>query len=362
MYEPFVIDSILNKLDSSGELQAIIKSRDFSKIKQLLRPFLQERCTDEYIIGKINRIIRNKKTLKKLLRIPRIEQRSKEWYTARNGLITSSDHGQALGVGKFGNVRDFFVKKSGYEVVEFPSFIPSLEWGVRYEPVATAVYEKRLNTKVHEFGLLKHPKIPFYGASPDGITAQGVMLEIKCPFKRKIDGRIVDQYFYQMQGQLEVCDLDECDFLECAFYEYMDDVDFDQDWNASRTFSKSGCEKGIIIRDNKISEYIYSKNSSKKLLKAWLNSQILELNNKYGEDVDFDVFYYRLDGFHIQKVLRDKQFFKEKIIELGEVWNKIVEYRQNKPLYDKEIGKKEVKKRVQKCLFSEIDTINEKDM
>ena len=357
MYEAFVFDSILNSLDSTNELQCIIKSRDFSKVKDLLRPFMQQRCTDEYIIGKINRIIRNKKTLKKLLLIPTIEQRSKEWYTARNGLITSSDHGQALGVGKFGNVRDVFVKKSGYEVVEFPSFIPSLEWGVRYEPVATAVYEARLNTKVHEFGLLKHPKIPFYGASPDGITSQGVMLEIKCPFKRKIDGKVVDQYYYQMQGQLEVCDLDECDFLECAFHEYLDEVDFDQDWNASRTFSKSGCEKGIVIKDNKTSSYIYSDNSPKKILKAWLKTHILDLNKKYGDGVDFDVFYYRLDTFHIQKVLRNKEFFKEKIIELGEVWNKVVEYRQNKELYDKEIGKKEVKKRPQKCLFSDVDSI-----
>tara|TARA_B100000405_G_scaffold302490_1_gene265923 strand:+ start:3989 stop:5065 length:1077 start_codon:yes stop_codon:yes gene_type:complete len=358
MYEPFVIDSILNNLDSTNELQSIIKSKDFSKIKQLLQPFLQDRCSDEYIIEKINKIIRNKKKLKKLLRIPRIEQRSKEWYTARNGLITSSDHGQALGVGKFGNVRDFFVKKSGYEVVEFPSFIPSLEWGVRYEPVATAVYEKRLNTQVHEFGLLKHPTIPFYGASPDGITAQGVMLEIKCPFKRRIDGKIVDQYYYQMQGQMEVCDLDECDFLECAFHEYLDDVDFDQDWNKSRTFSKSGCEKGIIIKDNRASEYIYSDNSSKKVLKAWLKEKILNLNEKYGEEVDFDVFYYRLDSFNVQKVFRDKDFFKEKITELGKVWNKIVDYRENKALYDQEIGKKEVKKRVPKCLFTDVDCID----
>jgi putative phage-type endonuclease len=359
MYEPFVIDSILNSLDSTNELQAIIKSKDFSKIKEMLWPFLQERCSDEYIIDKINRIIRNKKKLRKLLRIPTIEQRSNEWYKARNGLITSSDHGQALGVGKFGNVRDFFVKKSGYEIVEFPSFIPSLEWGVRYEPVATAIYEKRLNTKVHEFGLLKHPTIPFYGASPDGITAQGVMLEIKCPFKRKIDGKVVDQYYYQMQGQLDVCDLDECDFLECAFHEYMDDVDFDEDWNTSKTFSKSGMEKGIVIKDNRATSYIYSENLSKKSLKAWLKTQILDLNKKYGEDVDFDVFYYRLNIFHVQKVLRNKEFFKEKIIELGQVWNKVIDYRENKEKYDTEIGKKEVKKRVQKCLFSDdVDSID----
>ena len=58
----------------------------------------------------------------KLQKLPIIEQRSVEWYNVRNNLVTASDMGQALGVGKFGTVRDFYVKKSGYENDQFCTF------------------------------------------------------------------------------------------------------------------------------------------------------------------------------------------------------------------------------------------------
>ena len=38
------------------------------------------------------------------------------------------------------------------------------------------------------------------------------MLEIKCPTKRPITGFIPEYYHYQVQGQLEVCNLNYCDF------------------------------------------------------------------------------------------------------------------------------------------------------
>lgn len=42
-----------------------------------------------------------------------------------------------------------------------------------------------MNTKIYEFGLMKNPHHDFFGASPDGISELGVMLEIKCPYKRR---------------------------------------------------------------------------------------------------------------------------------------------------------------------------------
>jgi putative phage-type endonuclease len=147
--------------------------------------------------------------------LPVIEQRSDEWYRIRDQMITASDFGQALGVGNFGSVKDFYIKKCGYQEPP-PFYMGCLGHGIRYEPVATRAYELDMATTVHEFGLLQHPELQFLGASPDGITDHGIMIEIKCPFKRKIDGAIVDQYYYQMQGQLDVCNLDVCHFLDFA--------------------------------------------------------------------------------------------------------------------------------------------------
>ena len=50
-------------------------------------------------------------------------------------------------------------------------------------------------------------------------------------FSRKISGKIIDQYYDQIQGQLEVCNLDECDFLECEFEEYKNEEEFINDTN-----------------------------------------------------------------------------------------------------------------------------------
>jgi hypothetical protein len=46
------------------------------------------------------------------------------------------------------------------------------------------------------------------------------MLEIKCPWRRRIvEGDVPTQYYYQIQAQLAVCGLTECDFFECEFAE-----------------------------------------------------------------------------------------------------------------------------------------------
>ena len=336
-YENLTLDRIINKYND-------ISATD---IKNIVDMIFDERFPESYISSELSKINKNKRKLLKLQKLPIIEQRSVEWYNVRNNLVTASDMGQALGVGKFGTVRDFYVKKSGYENVQFCTF-PALEWGVKYEQVATDLYERRQCTKVHEFGLLKHPTVSFFGASPDGITDHGVMLEIKCPYSRKIDGsKIIDQYYYQMQGQLEVCDLDVCDFLECEFKEYIDEYDFNEDWNKEATHSKENTEKGIVIKIIATGKYLYSKvGGTKAELKLWLKE-----NTKSFSGYDIIISHYKLEKMCIQKVHRDKQWFQEKILDLEKVWNNVLRYRNNKEAYDNEIGKKEIKKKKVKYLF-----------
>jgi putative phage-type endonuclease len=156
-----------------------------------------------------------------LLQNPGVTQRTPEWYAARMTMITASDIAQALGCAKFGTQKQFFVKKCGgpEEQKEFDGSLPPLKWGVMFEPVANAVYERLNGVCLHEFGLLRHPEVDYIGASPDGITDDGVMVEIKCPWRRKITGEVPLQYYYQIQGQLEVTGLRDCDYFECEFFE-----------------------------------------------------------------------------------------------------------------------------------------------
>jgi putative phage-type endonuclease len=316
------IDSVCNRYYDQGT----------DVVYKHITSVLDARFSKQYIVKRINEIKEFRKVLEYLLTIPVIEQRSPEWHEVRGNLITASDMGQALGVGKFGTVKGLYKKKSGYEEDKFNWAIPALIWGVKYEPIATKLYEKRQFTHIHDFGLILHPAFSFFGASPDGITDNGIMLEIKCPHRRVIDGHIGDQYYYQMQGQLEVANLEECDFLEAGFHEYIDEYDFMLDWNDEKTFTIDNNEKGIIIEftNHPEHEYLYSVvGDDCETQNNWLKN-----NEEVMEMYEHKVTYYKLKTYNLQKVYRNKSFFKSKIKDLEVVWNNILKYRDDKSAYD----------------------------
>ena len=107
--------------------------------------------------------------------------------------------------------------------------------GHLYEPLSTMVYEYMYDTRIGEFGCIKHKDYEFIRASPDGINIKahnhlyGRMLEIKNPVSRVISGTPKKEYWVQMQIQMEVWDLDQCDFLETSFKEYESLDDYEKD-------------------------------------------------------------------------------------------------------------------------------------
>lgn len=258
--------------------------------------------------------------LKKLLKIPIIEQKTQEWYDARNNLITASDFAQALGEGKFGTAKQLIEKKVCIDNESKPIKNMFFEWGNLFEPVACSVYAAMHNTKVHEFGLIKHPVYDYFGASPDGITDDGIMLEIKCPFKRKITGDIPKQYYYQIQGQLDVCGLDECDYFECELKKY---ENYDEYKSTYETDENKGkwCGSIAISKDG---QKTYS-DCSKEL--------ICEMN----DSDDKDICYWILHKYFLKRVNKDPQFVQEKLKELKQVWDKILYYRKNRDKFDIEV-------------------------
>jgi len=218
------------------------------------------------------------KRVKRLKQLKQPEQKTPEWYEARSSRITASEVSSCLRkcpehckwyVESF-NLADFvYDNKScnsycGYDdyiVRKCEEFFGEYEykdneftiWGKKYEQIMCDLYSWLTGKYIEEFGLIKHPKLSWLGASPDGITNDGVMLEIKCPKSRKINGIPPIYYYHQMLLQLECCNLDYCDYLEgniseCTYKEWINtDVD-----NVKRF-------KGIILQyeeDNKL-KYIY---------------------------------------------------------------------------------------------------------
>ena len=138
------------------------------------------------------------------------EQRSAEWFEMRGNMLTASDLAAALGCNFFKHPETLILEKCGL-MKKFEGN-EHTQRGIRLEPFVRDLYEKTCDKKVHEFGLLVHPEHKWLGGSPDGITEDGILIEIKCP--KKISSKVPEYYMPQIQLLLEIIGLEECDFIQ----------------------------------------------------------------------------------------------------------------------------------------------------
>lgn len=147
-------------------------------------------------------------------------QRSPEWYAAREELLTASDVAAALDIKPYEGFRqsaraELLKKKTGQAKPMKGGASAVMMHGVKYEDEARRLYEEHTGERVHEFGLLIHEQYPWLGASPDGVSESGKVIEIKCPMSRAIvPGHVPEHYMPQVQICLEVCDLEEAVFIQ----------------------------------------------------------------------------------------------------------------------------------------------------
>ena len=275
------------------------------------------------------------------------EQRSPEWFKMREGMITASDLASAIHENPYSSQLELIKKKcklTGYTPNKFT------EWGVKYEPVADLIYEYKYNKKIIEFGLLKHDTIDILGASPDGITEDGIMVEIKCPFSREITGIVPHYYWIQIQIQLEVCNLEWCHFEECGLVEYDSYEEFLLDTNDGgiQYLSLDNKNKGIVLEAyDEISEknlYYYSpiKYSISELDK-WVDDKINEICKM--NNVSFiKTTWWKLNTYSCVKVKRDTEWFQEVLPKIYTFWDKLLFYKSNIELLMLEIEESKRKK------------------
>jgi putative phage-type endonuclease len=154
---------------------------------------------------------RLKARAQELLAAEYAEQRSNEWLELREQMITASDVASAIGDNHYES-QDSFVKKKVMKIKWAGN--TATEHGTLLEPLVRDLYDARTGRKSHEIGLVQHRLYPWLGASPDGVTEDGLLIEIKCPLTRKIEAKVPKYYFPQVQLQLEITDLEECDFIQ----------------------------------------------------------------------------------------------------------------------------------------------------
>ncbi len=319
IYESKIIDDPNTHIISKDEINMIIDTIssiyniDFNIID------LYDHIVNIYNIEKFNKNRKNYKDyILSLKNNDNIEQRTELWYKTRETLLTASDWASALGKNKYSS-RNKILKDKSYGSTFYGN--KYTQWGVKYEPIASIFYTLKTKKKVIDFGLIKHKKYDFLGASPDNITDNGIMLEIKCPYSREITGDVPFHYWIQMQAQLEVCELERCDYLECKLSEFDNEDSYYESDNLNK-----GCIIEIYDDNDKIIDYNYSDfNLNKQDILQWKNDFMININNDY----TYKITYWKLDKYLLIPIYRDKSWFNDNIEKLEIFWNEVKLNRQN---------------------------------
>lgn len=153
-----------------------------------------------------------------------IAENTPEWFQARCGLATASLLNAVMSDDKSGKGpgKPFFtlVDEKVVEILEgSPRQTPTtwaMQRGVELEPVALAVYAAQVGMSVEKPGLLLIDS-PRFGASPDAIRSDGVLVEVKCPDSParllKACRGDIEEYRDQVQGQMLVTGAKRCDLV-----------------------------------------------------------------------------------------------------------------------------------------------------
>lgn len=314
-------------------------------------------CMDEpnqkYVINKVvenevrNNTIRQKHfdirkmKLKELKKLKLPEQRSKEWYAMRKNKLTASSIASAINKCHFTSRDELLLSKIEEKPYESNDIT---EWGVKYEDIAIAFYEELYNVKVLDFGLVPHPVFEAFGASPDGICDDtgndeyvARMVEIKCPPKRKFTKTVPSHYLMQVQGQLEVCDLDQCDFFQVKIEEYNDLLEYEQDIFINDDVILPGrthlnYPKGVTLSYRKKDEmkltYLYPPlNLTIQQYKDWIQENKLKITYEGHEFVENK--WWKISRYECSLVDRDTSWWIKNVDKILDFYNDLLLYRNN---------------------------------
>jgi putative phage-type endonuclease len=289
----------------------------------------------------VEKYLKKQTILSTLKAIPVIPQRSDEWLSIRSNMLTASDLAQSIGKGKFGSRNALLQKKAqalcksltasqGSEKSSEPGFASMLplKWGTMFEPMISRVYSQRHgDIEIYDFGLLAHPNVKHFGASPDGITELGKMVEIKCPWKRKIEpGNVPEQYYLQIQGQLSVCGLEECDYIEIV----MENIDTEQQYY-EMVANDDTKEHGVIIELQLVTGqevYEYSPpNLTPQQAYEWANKRAWEIIREQPDTNIMKIRPWKVQDSNQVTVKYDPELWSTLVPQIETFWKDVLDLK-----------------------------------
>jgi hypothetical protein len=194
-----------------------------------------------------------------------------------------------------------------------------MDWGVRYEPIAKQILEETLEAQIKDLGRIKHRTVPKIAASPDGLIISckkdknlvGRLVEIKCPYSRKIGGIVPEEYWMQMQIQLEVTNLSECEYVEVEIVSKTAK-------NMNPDLSGNAVEKGTmwLLEKDGIYKYAYSESEKEEGFKEEGFNEV--------ESIEYNIV-----NVHNVLVKRDKKWYDSTQDVQTQFWNDVEKARAN---------------------------------
>jgi putative phage-type endonuclease len=300
-------------------------------------------------------------------------QRSPAWIKKRSEMMTASSAASVLKLTQLEiNHRNNGIlelesdKQVGHRMPAFNTYAKELrikcgaesigdgsvytEWGVTYEPVVKELYQCFNGTIVHDFGLIPHPKYDWLGASPDGVTSKGTMIEIKCPYSRVPKGMPKCQYWVQMQIQMECCGFDECEFLDIVIREYIGSEDYYADqYDNVYSRNRQGMPKGIVIEHKRLDEnskehleYFYppvltfkNVNEENEWIAQWGKDHFGNYPvtperavNMLMQKESYHIRYWRIESWNSCLVKKDEEWLKLQLPNIHNFWKLVLQYRK----------------------------------
>lgn len=154
---------------------------------------------------------------------PAMIQGSPEWMASRIGKVTASKVKDVMAKGGGATRKNYMMQLLCERLTGVPggpdlSRNAAVQNGIEKEPFARMAYELERSVITEESGLIEHPRIAGFGASPDGLVGDRGLIEIKCPNTANHvavmqSGKHDPQYEWQMLAQMACTGRDWVDFV-----------------------------------------------------------------------------------------------------------------------------------------------------
>jgi len=152
------------------------------------------------------------------------ELQQEEWKKRKNGWVGASRINDVCAKIKTGEAKtraDYKVELVAARITgKYPESYTSAEmtWGIETESQAKAAFSFITDIQIEDVGFIPHPSIDMAGASPDGLTSDGGLIETKCPKTKThigylLSGGCPSEYFNQVQWQMACTGRQFCHFV-----------------------------------------------------------------------------------------------------------------------------------------------------